>query len=122
MLPTTRSDVPEDVTDVLLWRMAARVAAAHQPDRHHPERCANLRCAHEAYPCPPLRDAQRAQHAAIRPRRFTPGRARVSAVAAAAKKFVGWLRPIHTTPATPPPPAPMPLPRRQPMAALRLAV
>ncbi|GAB3147139.1 hypothetical protein GCM10027290_29950 [Micromonospora sonneratiae] len=115
-MPLTTSDrVPETVTDPMLWRMAVRVAADHQPDPHHPGRCANLRCVHESYPCPPLRDAQRAQQVATRPHRFTPGRARVTAVA---QRFVGWFRPTRPVPA---PPAPVPLPRRQPMAALRLA-
>lgn len=126
MLPTTPADVPENVTDVLLWRMAVRVTNDHQPDPHHPGRCANLRCAHEAYPCPPLRDARRAQYVASRPPRFTPGRARVpaapavAAVAAAAQRFVGWFRPTRPAPVVARP-APVPLPRRQPMAALRLA-
>ncbi|BCL14682.1 hypothetical protein [Micromonospora sagamiensis] len=120
MLPATPAGVPENVTDVLLWRMAVRVTADHQPDPHHPGRCANLRCAHEAYPCQPLRDAQRAQHAATRPPRFAPGRARVPVVAAVAQRFAGWFRPTRPAPAVPRP-APIPLPRRQPMAALRLA-
>ncbi|MFY1652780.1 hypothetical protein ACN27J_18055 [Solwaraspora sp. WMMB762] len=113
MPPTTPAPEPETVTDPMLWRMAIRVTADHQPHPRHPGRCANLRCVHEAYPCPPLRDAQRAQQAATRPHRFTPGRARVAAVA---QRFVGWFRP-----ARPVPPAPVPLPRRQPMAALGLA-
>ncbi|GGL92998.1 hypothetical protein [Micromonospora yangpuensis] len=107
------TEVPDDVTDVLLWRMAVRVTADHRPDPRDPGRCANLRCAHEeAYPCPPLRDAQRARQAATRPPRFTPGRARVPAVTTLAQRFAGWFRPTRPAP---------PLPRRQPMAALRLA-
>jgi hypothetical protein len=121
MPPTIPAVMPEDVTDVLLWRLAIRVAADHQPDPCHPGQCANLRCAREAYPCPPLRDAQRAQGAATRPQRFTPGRARVSGVAAVAHRFVGWFRPARLTPPAASP-ASSPLPQRQPMAALRLAV
>ncbi|MEV5691987.1 hypothetical protein [Micromonospora globbae] len=117
MLPTSPAEVPEDVTDVLLWRLAVRVAADHQPDPHRPGRCTNLRCAHETYPCPPLRDARRAHHASTHPRRVTPGRARVPAVAAAAHRFVGWFRPARPAPAAARPP----LPRRQPLATLRLA-
>lgn len=116
MLPTTPEPDSQTVTDPMLWRMAVRVTADHQPHPRHPGRCANLRCVHEAYPCPPLRDAQRAQQAATRPHRFTPGRARVTGVAAAAQRFVGWFRP-----ARPVPPTPVPLPRRQPMATLGLA-
>lgn len=93
MLPTAPE--PETVTDPMLWRMAARVAANHQPHPHQFSRCANLRCVNEAYPCPPLRDARRAQQAATRPHRFAPGRARVTAVAAAAQRFVGWFRPAR---------------------------
>lgn len=120
MLTAGSAHVPENVTDVLLWRMAVRVAADHQRDPHRPGRCANLRCAHEAYPCPPLRDAHRAQVVASRAPQFAPGRARVPAIAAAAQKFTGWFRPTRPTP-TVTPPAPTPLPHRQPMAALRLA-
>ncbi|MBF9133335.1 hypothetical protein I0C86_30880 [Plantactinospora sp. S1510] len=54
-------DVPRDVTDVLLWRMAARVIAAHQPQPERPTRCASLLCAGQHYPCPPVRAARRAQ-------------------------------------------------------------
>jgi hypothetical protein len=54
-------DVPRDVTDVLLWRMAARVIAAHQPQPEQPTRCASLLCAGQHYPCPPVRAARRAQ-------------------------------------------------------------
>ncbi|MGW3607802.1 hypothetical protein [Micromonospora sp. NPDC005161] len=93
-----RRVVPRTVTDVLLWLLAADVTAAHPPHPARPDRCANLRCTGEAYPCPPTRDAQRARRAASRPTLLARGRARVPApVAAAAPRFVGWFHP--TTPA-----------------------
>ncbi|MFF0371201.1 hypothetical protein [Micromonospora sp. NPDC005087] len=93
-----RRVVPRTVTDVLLWLLAADVTAAHPPHPARPDRCANLRCTGEAYPCPPTRDAQRARRAASRPTLLARGRARVAApVAAAATRFVGWFHP--TTPA-----------------------
>ncbi|PZG15162.1 hypothetical protein C1I95_20195 [Micromonospora craterilacus] len=54
-------DLPEDVTDVLLWRTAARVIAAHQPQPGRPTCCVSLLCAGQHYPCPPVRAADRAQ-------------------------------------------------------------
>lgn len=53
--------VPRDVVDVLLWRMAARVIAVHQPQPGLPTRCASLLCAGQHYPCLPVRAAHRAQ-------------------------------------------------------------
>lgn len=104
-----RHAVPRNVTDVLLWLLAADVAAAHLPDPHQPDRCANLRCTGQAYPCPPARDAHRACRAATLTGVFARGRARAAAPAvAAAARFAGWFRP--TRPA-PPPQRPMPLPR-----------
>ncbi|MBQ1052729.1 MULTISPECIES: hypothetical protein [Micromonospora] len=117
MLPAAPAEVPHDVTDVLLWRMAMRVTADHQPDPHRRGRCVNLRCVHEVYPCPPLRDAQRAQDVARRPRRFASGRAQVPAVAVVAQTFVGWFRPTRPAPAVS-----RSAPMRHPVtAAVRLA-
>ncbi|MEE6260140.1 hypothetical protein [Plantactinospora sonchi] len=59
-------DVPRDVTDVLLWRMAARVVAAHQPQPGRPSRCTSLLCVGQQYPCPPVRAARRAQQVSRR--------------------------------------------------------
>ena len=122
MLPS-RPAAPEDVTDVLLWKLANDVAANHQPDPHRPDRCANLRCAHETYPCTPVRDARRARQAATRPRWLARGRAGVPApVAAVTQAFTGWFRPTRTVPAAPThTTAPARLPRRQPTAALHPA-
>lgn len=104
-----REPVPADVTDVLLWRLAVDVAAAHQPDPHDPNRCVHLRCKGEVYPCPPALDADLAHRAATRPTdRGGPvrgpgwiarGRARVvEPVAAAASRFTGWFRPTRPNP------------------------
>jgi hypothetical protein len=122
-MPLSRPAVPEDVTDILLWNLANDVAANHQPDPHHRDRCANLRCVHETYPCTPVRDAQRARQAATRPRWLARGRARVAApVAAVTQAFTGWFRPARCAPAAPVRTAPPArLPRRQPMAALYTA-
>ncbi|BCJ64803.1 hypothetical protein [Polymorphospora rubra] len=54
-------DVPADVTDVLLWRMATKVIAAHQPHPERPTRCTSLLCTGQHYPCLPVRTAHRAQ-------------------------------------------------------------
>ncbi|MGC5022795.1 hypothetical protein [Micromonospora sp. DT47] len=111
-----RRAVPRTVTDVLLWLLAADVAAAHLPDPDRPDRCANLRCTREAYPCPPARDAQRACRAATRPTLLARGRAQViTPVAATAARFVGWFRSTRpsTTPShlpAPPPPHHRPIP------------
>ncbi|MGC4806802.1 hypothetical protein [Micromonospora sp. DT233] len=50
--------VPSDVTDLLLWRLAYDVAAAHQPDESG--RCPNLLCNHQPAPCEALTNAERA--------------------------------------------------------------
>ncbi|MBY8875622.1 hypothetical protein K7640_27715 [Micromonospora sp. PLK6-60] len=60
--PSQSRPLPGGVTDPLLWRLAEDVAAAHQPDGR--DGCRNLLCAGEAYPCPPLRHAQRARELA----------------------------------------------------------
>ncbi|MEV7227256.1 hypothetical protein AB0M79_09565 [Polymorphospora sp. NPDC051019] len=46
-------DVPADVTDVLLWRMAAKVIAAHQPQPERSTRCTSLLCIGQHYPAYP---------------------------------------------------------------------
>lgn len=89
-----RRAIPHTVTDVLLWLLATDVAAAHQPQTRHRDRCSNLRCANQAYPCPPARDAHRAQQAATataaRPR--ARGRARVTSA------LTGWFQPSRPHP------------------------
>ncbi|MDM4783396.1 MULTISPECIES: hypothetical protein [unclassified Micromonospora] len=84
-----RRAIPHTVTDVLLWLLATDVAAAHQPHPRNPGRCTNLRCTDQAYPCPPARDAHRAQQAATAAPR---PRARV------ASALTGWFRPSRTHP------------------------
>jgi len=56
-------NVPPDVTDVMLWRLARQVAESHRPDPNDPTRCTNLRCAHETYPCEAARSAEYALRA-----------------------------------------------------------
>ena len=57
-------DPPADVTNVMLWRLAANVARHHQPD--HTGRCAHPICRGAAWPCPPHHLAVRGDHAARR--------------------------------------------------------
>lgn len=72
-----RRSIPDTVTDILLWLLAEDVAEAHPPNPQQPRRCANPRCAREAYPCTPARDAHRARHAATRPTPPAHGRAQL---------------------------------------------
>jgi hypothetical protein len=95
MVSPHRRAIPRTVTDVLLWLVASDVAAAHQPQPHRPDRCGNLRCAGQAYPCPPARDAHRAHQAATRPQPRPRGRARVIPPA---HQVTGWFRPARTQP------------------------
>jgi hypothetical protein len=94
MGPQHRLAIPRTVT-VLLWLLASDVAAAHQPQTHQPDRCANLRCAGQAYPCPPARDAHRAHQVATRPQPRPRGRARVTTPT---DRVTGWFRPSRTQP------------------------
>ncbi|MGC4851831.1 hypothetical protein ACLQ24_00175 [Micromonospora sp. DT4] len=94
MVTQHRRAIPRTVTDVLLWLLASDVATAHQPQPHQPDRCANPRCADQAYPCPPARDAHRAQQAATGPQPRARGRARVAAPAT----VTGWFRHSRTQP------------------------
>ncbi|SCG45981.1 hypothetical protein [Micromonospora halophytica] len=55
--PQSRT-APAGVTDPLLWRLAADVAQAHQPDRTG--HCDNLLCARQEWPCEAARNARRA--------------------------------------------------------------
>jgi hypothetical protein len=113
--------VPDDVTDILLWRLAVDVAANHQPDRFG--RCANLRCTAQAYPCQPAQDAARALCASRNttpPRPPARGRARVAAARPASNEVSDWFQP-NATPGASPAAQRWPLPRRQPMNALRAA-
>jgi hypothetical protein len=56
---------PDRVYDVMLWRLATRVAAAHRPHPGGGDRCASPLCAGQRYPCPPAILAARAIHVAI---------------------------------------------------------
>ncbi|MBU8861088.1 MULTISPECIES: hypothetical protein [unclassified Micromonospora] len=50
------ADRPAEVTDPLLWDLAAAVADAHQPDAERA--CASPSCAGAAWPCPAWNNAQ----------------------------------------------------------------
>ncbi|MGY0234066.1 hypothetical protein [Longispora urticae] len=69
MPPTTSSGppTPGNADRALLAHLAAPVLATHQPDPHHPDRCASPLCRHEYYPCGAARAARRAQHLATEP-------------------------------------------------------
>ena len=70
-------DRPDEVTDPLLWKLALDVADAHEPDGDGG--CHNLLCAHQAWPCPPWNNAQRAlRMAQAEPRQRSPHSARPS--------------------------------------------
>ncbi|MER6596221.1 hypothetical protein ABT214_31095 [Micromonospora purpureochromogenes] len=56
--PRDRGTAPAGVTDPLLWRLAAGVVDAHQPDETG--HCDNLLCDHQEWPCEAARHAQRA--------------------------------------------------------------
>jgi len=74
--PSTHLPVPADVADILLWQLAADVAATHRPGDHG--RCTSPLCTGQpAYPCPPAAAARRAAHAARRPAPTARGRAAV---------------------------------------------
>jgi hypothetical protein len=120
MPPSDRS-TPDDVVDVLLWRLAVDVAANHQPDRFG--RCANLRCTGQAYPCQSAQDAARALRAsrnATLPPPPVRGRASIPTAGLAPRPVPDRLRP-NATPEASPTTQRWPLPRRQPMSALRAA-
>ncbi|MEV6932230.1 hypothetical protein AB0M46_48145 [Dactylosporangium sp. NPDC051485] len=63
--PSADVTVPEDVVDVLLWRLAFDVAAEHQRSRTGD--CTNLRCTGVRGVCAPAVQAQRALRMARRP-------------------------------------------------------
>ena len=53
--PAGDAPVPDDVTDVMLWRLAFDVAVEHQPDPNGD--CTNLRCAGQHGGCEPATQA-----------------------------------------------------------------
>lgn len=63
MQPTPGENVPTDVTDIMLWRLAIAVAENHRSDPRDPQRCVNLRCEYETYPCFAARAAEQALRA-----------------------------------------------------------
>ncbi|WP_433493285.1 hypothetical protein ACQP26_16485 [Micromonospora sp. CA-248089] len=60
------ADRPAEVTDPLLWDLAAAVADAHQPDAERV--CASPSCAGAAWPCAAWNNAQAGLGAARKPR------------------------------------------------------
>ncbi|MEU8071329.1 MULTISPECIES: hypothetical protein [unclassified Micromonospora] len=60
------ADRPAEVTDPLLWDLAAAVADAHQPDDERA--CASPSCAGAAWPCAAWDNAQAGLSAARTPR------------------------------------------------------
>lgn len=70
--PSVDAPVPDDVTDVMLWRLAFDVTVEHQRDRNGD--CTNLRCAGQRGPCQPAVHAQHALQAARRPATPAPPR------------------------------------------------
>ncbi|WP_435588246.1 hypothetical protein [Micromonospora aurantiaca (nom. illeg.)] len=60
------ADRPAEVTDPLLWDLAAAVADAHQPDDERV--CASPSCAGAAWPCAAWNNAQAGLSAARTPR------------------------------------------------------
>lgn len=95
--PSDQTVVPTDVTDILLWRLAVDVAAAHQPDDHG--RCRNLQCDTIDGSCSPFTYANQALYLARRPARAhsvtapaMPVVARGRAAVAAGRGPGGWFR------------------------------
>lgn len=68
--PSADVTVPEDVVDVLLWRLAFDVAVEHQPGPDGD--CTNLRCTGQRGPCDAAIQAQHALRAARRPATSAP--------------------------------------------------
>lgn len=66
------ADRPAEVTDPLLWDLAAAVADAHQPDAERV--CASPSCAGAAWPCAAWNAAQTALTTARTPRPGMPSR------------------------------------------------
>ncbi|XTZ16874.1 hypothetical protein ACQSSU_05680 [Micromonospora echinospora] len=60
--PSQQVELPENVTDPLLWRLGFDVARAHELDASG--RCGNLGCPDEPGPCPARRQAERAMRLA----------------------------------------------------------
>jgi hypothetical protein len=130
--PSDHAAVPADVTDLLLWRLAVDVAAAHQPGEDG--RCGNLLCATETGQCAALQAAQRAMHvarafasSAQKPRPMASstitarGRAPVPVTPHPAE-FTGWfVRPAPQPGPHPSVAAPNPPPHRLPATAASAA-
>lgn len=106
--PSNAATPPSHVGDILLWRLAVDVAAAHQRDAAGD--CVNLACATQRGTCAAARLAQHALRAASRPADRQPrplpvpalpsrmaapsvvGRAAVTA----GRRFTGWFTSTRT--------------------------
>jgi hypothetical protein len=62
---TDRADRPAEVTDPLLWDLAAAVADAHQPDES--QTCVSASCVGAHWPCAAWNNAQDGLRAALAP-------------------------------------------------------
>ncbi|WP_046569466.1 hypothetical protein [Micromonospora sp. HK10] len=67
---TDRADRPAEVTDPLLWSLAAAVADAHQPDEERI--CVSPSCVGASWPCAAWNSAQEGLRAARAPRAAGP--------------------------------------------------
>ncbi|MFI7427716.1 hypothetical protein ACIBPB_12090 [Micromonospora sp. NPDC049836] len=67
---TDRADRPAEVTDPLLWSLAAAVADAHQPDEERI--CVSPSCVGASWPCAAWNSAQEGLRAARTPRAAGP--------------------------------------------------
>ena len=88
------TDRPAEVTDPLLWDLAAAVADAHQPDAERV--CASPSCAGAAWPCGAWNNAQAGLSAARAPRpgRRSPQSALARPVAAHSRAPAGPVPPV----------------------------
>ncbi|MFC5007207.1 hypothetical protein ACFPIJ_56550 [Dactylosporangium cerinum] len=133
--PSADAPVPDDVVDVMLWRLAFDVAVEHQRDSTG--NCTNLRCAGQFGACEPMRHAQHALAAARRPPALRTGTTPPVAAPPAAvhrpaalavgravvarsnSRFTGWF--THTAAATVNRWRDHRLPKRTPGAAIAVA-
>ncbi|MEU4793782.1 hypothetical protein AB0F95_29165 [Micromonospora tulbaghiae] len=83
------ADRPAEVTDPLLWDLAAAVADAHQPDAESV--CASPSCAGAAWPCAAWNNAQTGLSAARTPRQSAaPRQPGAGQAGAAGESPVAW--------------------------------
>ncbi|MFJ1541263.1 hypothetical protein ACIODS_22185 [Micromonospora chalcea] len=81
------TDRPAEVTDPLLWDLAAAVADAHQPDAERV--CASPSCAGAAWPCAAWNNAQAGLSAARAPRQSAAPRPSAASSQSASRTVAG---------------------------------